>query len=360
MKEYHSSIPNRLWMLERLLLLVAVVMGGVSGYVVTITEPQRVRSISFFKDGALLPKYLVHYDMLHCHTLSDSLSGSQQGVFHWQEECEWSCSQYENNGCYLFHIDTKNAIFDTIVIDKMDSVSSIVYEDSNGVPSRGNYLSVIKVLENGRLIWTGSFADLPILRETFDVRDFIRLAPLQNVKVIDTFPYNGDFIALFHVQYLFDYVDEFIIVESLYTHTGVQKPFLYFMSPKNKELFAPYMSKITYVVLEEFDVEMSAEWKKMSLAMDYITDKTIDSYWKENYQYRFANFFIKPTNPSGRRQIVLVCDADEITNQNVVKHIKEFENDPNLPSGPHTFDLPVHMHMRFFYYNFETVNKYLW
>ena len=120
------------------------------------------------------------------------------------------------------------------------------------------------------------------------------------------------------------------------------------------------MSKITYVILKEFEEEVSEEWRDSSTAMGYITEKTMETYWRENYQYRFVNFFIRPTHSLGKRQIVLVCDADEITHHEVVVKIKAFEDDPDLPMGSHTFDKRVHMYMRFFYYNLNTINKYLW
>jgi hypothetical protein len=296
-------------------------------HLITISESSHIQNICFFKDGSQLPKYLTHYDFLD--------------ILHSDGEDE-----------KMLHINSKNAIFDTIVIEKKKHGEN---------DTETNYLSVIQIHDDtDRLLWTGCFSYTTNTTESFNVKEFMRRAPLTRVEVIDTFPYNGDFIAYFHVQYLFDYVDEFIIVESLYTHNGERKPHLFFLLPENELLFAPFMSKITYVVLEEFDVVMSEEWKETSLSMDYITEKTIDSYWKENYQYRFVNFFIKPTHHLGKRQIVLVCDADEIAHREVVQQIKGFEDDPSMPMRSKTFDLPVHMYMRFFYYNFNTVNKFLW
>ena len=40
------------------------------------------------------------------------------------------------------------------------------------------------------------------------------------MRTIDCFPYNGECIALFRLAYLWDVVDEFIIVEARETHAG--------------------------------------------------------------------------------------------------------------------------------------------
>ena len=64
-------------------------------------------------------------------------------------------------------------------------------------------------------------------------------------KLYDTFCYNGEEIALFHIQYLYDIVDKFIIVESRETHSGHIKPFLYF--EQNSQLFEPYKDTIDIV-----------------------------------------------------------------------------------------------------------------
>jgi hypothetical protein len=146
-------------------------------------------------------------------------------------------------------------------------------------------------------------------------------------------------------------------VEARYTHSGMKKPFLYFH--QNAHQFAPYMDKITYAIVEEFaPVPPASVWNKDT--MKFITPGTEVSYWNENYQYTFPQFFIKRSNKQGSRQLVLVSDADEIVSHQMINHMKNFENDATLPMGKRTFDRPVHLPFLFFYYNFETVNEVLW
>ena len=167
--------------------------------------------------------------------------------------------------------------------------------------------------------------------------------------------YNGDFIAPFHIEYLYDYIDEFIIVEARYTHNGVRKPFLYFH--RNAHLFAPFMNKITFVVIDEFPPPPDA-WNEDN--MPFITPGTDESYWNENYQYTFPKFYIKPSHENGSRQIILVSDADEFPSRQILLHIRNFESDLTLPMGKKSFDRPVHICLLFFYYNFRTINKVFW
>jgi hypothetical protein len=45
--------------------------------------------------------------------------------------------------------------------------------------------------------------------------------------IYDYVIYNGEPIIEFRLNYLNDYVDRFIIVESIYTHSGIKKNDLY-------------------------------------------------------------------------------------------------------------------------------------
>ena len=152
-------------------------------------------------------------------------------------------------------------------------------------------------------------------------------------------------------------MDRFIIVEARYTHSGIRKPFLY--CQKHAHLFAPYMDKITFAVIDEFPAPPPASvWSART--MRFITPGTEVSYWNENYQYTFPRFFIKRSSVLGSRQLVLVSDADEVASRALITHLKNFETDPTLPMGKRSFDRPVHLLFFFFYYNFRTMNELMW
>lgn len=68
--------------------------------------------------------------------------------------------------------------------------------------------------------------------------------------LIVSFPYNGEPVALLHIEYLYDWVDMFIIVEARWTHSGLKKPYLYFY--KNYRSFLPYAKKIHFILIDSF------------------------------------------------------------------------------------------------------------
>ena len=62
--------------------------------------------------------------------------------------------------------------------------------------------------------------------------------------VIDYVLYNGEPIIEFRLKYLNNYVDKFIIVESIFTFSGKKKDDFYFKI--NKDIFEPYRKKVLF------------------------------------------------------------------------------------------------------------------
>jgi beta-1,4-mannosyl-glycoprotein beta-1,4-N-acetylglucosaminyltransferase len=62
--------------------------------------------------------------------------------------------------------------------------------------------------------------------------------------IYDYILYNGEPIIEFRLKYLNNYVDKFIIVESIYTHSGNKKDAFYF--DINKDIFKEYENKIMF------------------------------------------------------------------------------------------------------------------
>ncbi len=63
--------------------------------------------------------------------------------------------------------------------------------------------------------------------------------------IIDYVLYNGEPITEFRLKYLNEYVDKFIIVESIYTHSGKRKDDLYYNL--NKDIFEEYENKFYFI-----------------------------------------------------------------------------------------------------------------
>jgi len=63
--------------------------------------------------------------------------------------------------------------------------------------------------------------------------------------IYDYVIYNGEPIIEFRLKYLNDCVARFIIVESIYTHSGNKKEDFYFNM--NKDIFEPYRKKYVFI-----------------------------------------------------------------------------------------------------------------
>lgn len=80
---------------------------------------------------------------------------------------------------------------------------------------------------------------------------------MKKVKVVDTFPFNGDWVVRMRLEFMFQFVDEFVITESWHTYSGVRKDFLY--KDKWANVLKPYQSKIHWVIVDEY-LPITEEW----------------------------------------------------------------------------------------------------
>jgi len=106
---------------------------------------------------------------------------------------------------------------------------------------------------------------------------------------IDTFLFNGDWIAKLRLEYLYDYVDWFYIVESRYTHSGTRKETLFVDTCAH--WFEPYKNKIRIIINE-----------KTALP---------DSWQEENHQ-RDLVLHVILADAGDTEFSLAVCDCDEI------------------------------------------------
>ena len=73
------------------------------------------------------------------------------------------------------------------------------------------------------------------------------------MKIFDCFMYyDEDLILDLRLNYLNNYVDKFVIVESSYTHSGDSRKCLFDI--KN---YSKFKDKINYIILEESPVDLS-------------------------------------------------------------------------------------------------------
>jgi beta-1,4-mannosyl-glycoprotein beta-1,4-N-acetylglucosaminyltransferase len=160
------------------------------------------------------------------------------------------------------------------------------------------------------------------------------------MKIFDCFMYyDEDLILDLRLNYLNDYVDKFIIVESSYTHSGVPKKLLFDI---NKYL--KFKNKINYIILDTPPLglqnlsEKDNEHQKNS---KYI----LNAVKRENLQ---RDTIIKGLDSALPDDIIIISDVDEIPNleENNIKTIK---------------NKIILFKQKFFYYKFNLkLSNYIW
>ena len=159
-------------------------------------------------------------------------------------------------------------------------------------------------------------------------------ASLNDTKLVVCFPYNGDLVAPFMIEYLYDVVDKFVMVESMETFSGLIKPSYAYTA--NADMFKR-KDKIHIICIERFpkfdnedvDTETTA-WRR-----EAIQRNTFVNYLKDTYP---------------QDTLVCVCDADEIPDKQVLMDMKRGLIDVPVHE-------PVHLIMQQYFYNFNWREK---
>lgn len=165
------------------------------------------------------------------------------------------------------------------------------------------------------------------------------------MKTIDCFPYNGDAIALFRLAYLWDVVDEFIIVEARETHTGLRKEELFL--DRNADQFQPYAGKVTRLVIDKFPQPSEAELTAAAGPKGKVDPA---AWFREKYQRNFPREFLL-SRDEGARWILLGCDADEIPRRELVASFAQSYDSLNIG---YRLQMPV------FYYSSRWIKPSAW
>jgi hypothetical protein len=268
-------------------------------------------------------------------TYEGTIDDSTKNVESCNDGCMTTACQISNDqrsAMTVLTVDTQGLFFDSM---SLHSVDANVYG-----------LTVTVATASGEPFWQHTITDQKNIH-TFDIHEEALVH--FPIKIVSTFSYNGEPAALFHVEYLFEVVNEFIIVEGRYTISGNRKPEMYFEKAENRALFAPYMSKIKYLIVEEIpprpddyiDAQLHAWMKPVSY----------DAFWRDHYQrYHVRNFIDRDA-----KAIYLCLDADEIPNRDVVAQFRD----------EWMYDMAfAHQKVRFMmymmYYNFNWTESNVW
>lgn len=172
------------------------------------------------------------------------------------------------------------------------------------------------------------------------------------MKVIDTFPFNGDWIIKMRLEFMFPWVDEFVITESRYTFSGVRKDFLY--KDQWAEILKPYQSKIHWIIVEEYQ-SATEDWYNVYKNQPYFREESKDAWYNEHYQRDIVIDYIKKKYQE-EEYILHVGDVDEIPNVDIF-HPDARET---MCFKLNEIKQPLYLEMLFFYYNFYWKKPYHW
>ena len=150
--------------------------------------------------------------------------------------------------------------------------------------------------------------------------------------IIDCFMFFNELDVLEgRLEYLYDQVDKFVIVESNITHSGLSKPFNFEL---NRERYSKYLDKIIYCPLD-----ISASDYNFDIDPAKLETRTSAQWQVENRQRDYIAEALKEFKPY---DIAIISDVDEIPSKQALKSITKLL-DPSRPAVSFVQDM--------FYYN---------
>jgi len=160
------------------------------------------------------------------------------------------------------------------------------------------------------------------------------------IYFIDSFLFNGEDIVNLRLEYLYNYVDKFYIVESIYTFSGIKKDDYYI--DKYKTWFIPYLDKIVFI--------------KIDTLLNTLPDKEFQTlnkkcFYEEKLQRNYIRSILLKDFES-RKFLLALCDVDEIYNYTIFETKEELYNLTN--------DKQILLKMKMYYYNFNFFLHDIW
>jgi beta-1,4-mannosyl-glycoprotein beta-1,4-N-acetylglucosaminyltransferase len=160
------------------------------------------------------------------------------------------------------------------------------------------------------------------------------------MKIVDCFMFYNEIDMLnFRLEYLYDTVDYFVLVEATHSHTGNDKP-LYFK--ENKSKFSKFLDKIVHIVVDDMPQAIRSP-NLLSLRKAKITLPQS----RENHQRRCISRGISQLQLFPN-DIIMISDVDEIPDRNTLKTIN-FED-----------HVIYSLIQDLYYYNLTTLSRNKW
>ena len=163
---------------------------------------------------------------------------------------------------------------------------------------------------------------------------------MQRKKIIDCFLFLNEYEILEgRLEYLYDVVDYFVIVESDMTYNGNQKNLNFI---ENMSKYKKYLDKILY-----FPIHFDSSSYKLDVEvnqLDYSTDHWQVEFNQRNHISTALKFF-------NDDDVVIISDLDEMPNKNAIPFVVEHITDENPFIG---------FKQDMFYYNFKQKQLMSW
>lgn len=171
----------------------------------------------------------------------------------------------------------------------------------------------------------------------------------QNYKIFDCFLFFNEFELLkVRLEYLYDYVDYFVITESNLTQAGWQKPLYY---NENKHLFKKWEDKIIHNVVDFVPDDFSKRTndnnvnKILDICSRY-THYPHDVWRYKNETFQRECILLPLINRCDENDVVLISDLDEFPKRELINTLTFNNNHKNF-----------HNSMRQYYINVEKINE---
>ena len=137
------------------------------------------------------------------------------------------------------------------------------------------------------------------------------------MKIFDCFMYfDEDLILDLRLNYLNEFVDHFVIVESLYSHNGEKR-----VPQFDINKFKKFENKITYLLID-YEEKNFRQINKEDPPNKIASKKVMNALKRENFQ---RNFLIKGLDKATDEDWIIISDLDEIPNLEM-NNLKECKN----------------------------------
>ena len=118
--------------------------------------------------------------------------------------------------------------------------------------------------------------------------------------------FNEDLLLDLRFNYLDKFVDQFVIVESTYTHSGKKRKLNF-----DIQKFSKFKNKITYLVLDSEPTNLFVVDEKKDTQHQINSKLMLNGFHREHLQ---RNYISKGIQNSNEEDIIIISDVDEIPN----------------------------------------------